>query len=179
MTEPNLSVKQWQRYVTLGDGSKAFIRPVRASDESLATEFLRRVAPSDLRLRFFGTIQASDPAFVQRLIRIDYITAMVFVAIDQAGGAMIGAVRLHVDAAHEAGEYAILVRSDWKGYGLGWELMQLIIAWAKASGLQWIQGQVLRENTTMITMCRELGFEIGTQPGDNSIVAVRLRLADE
>jgi acetyltransferase len=163
MTEVGPPVKNWQRYVTLSDGSKVFIRPVRTDDESLATEFLRRVAPSDLRLRFFGTIQTSNPAFVQRLIRIDSVTNVVFVAIDQASSAMIGAVRLHVDAAHETGEYAILVRSDWKGHGLGWELMQLIIAWAKAAGLQSIQGQVLRENTTMITMCRELGFEISTK----------------
>ena len=44
--------------------------------------------------------------------------------------------------------------------GLGWELMQLIIEWAKADGLSVIEGQVLRENTVMLDMASALGFEI-------------------
>ena len=34
----------------------------------------------------------------------------------------------------EAGEYAILLRSDLKGRGLGWSLMQLMIEYAKSDG---------------------------------------------
>ena len=49
---------------------------------------------------------------------------MAFVAIDEASGDTLGVVRLHTDASGEAGEYAILLRSDLKGRGLGWALMQ-------------------------------------------------------
>ena len=89
------------------------------------------MSPADLRLRYFGAVRASDPEFVKRLIQVDYSTVIVFVAIDRSSKAMIGAVRLHVDARRERGEYAILVRSDMKGQGLGWELIQSIIAWAR------------------------------------------------
>ena len=75
-------------------------------------------------------------------------------------GEMMGAVRLHADANHETGEYGILLRSDLKGLGLGWELMRLMIEWAKVEGLREIDGQVLRENSTMLDMCRSLGFSI-------------------
>ena len=92
---------------------------------------------------------------------------------------MIGAVRLHLDEPRRRGEYAILVRSDLKGQGLGWELMQLIIAWAKRRGLGSLEGEVLRENTTMIEMCRELGFQIGPAVRDNSAVTAKLRFPDE
>src|SRR3712207_7911375 len=54
---------------------------------------------------------------------------------DAATGGMLGVVRLHADANHETGEYAILMRSDQKGLGLGWELMRLMIQWARADGL--------------------------------------------
>ena len=42
---------------------------------------------------------------------------------------MMGVVRLHADANHETGEYAILLRSDLKGQGLGWELMRPVCGW--------------------------------------------------
>ena len=90
---------------------------------------------------------------------------------------MIGVVRLHADANHEAGEYAILLRSDLKGQGLGWELMQLIIEWAKADGLSAVEGQVLRENTVMLDMASGLGFEIRADPSDAEMKIVRLPIA--
>ena len=58
------------------------------------------------------------------------------------------------------------MRSDLKGLGLGWELMLLMIEWAKADGLRVVEGQVLRENTTMLDMCRRLGFGIRNDPDD-------------
>ena len=53
-------------------------------------------------------------------------------------------------------EYAVLVRSDLKGRGLGWLLMQQIIEYARAERLQTIEGQVLRENVTMLSMCKRI-----------------------
>jgi acetyltransferase len=98
------------------------------------------------------------------------------VAIEQASGAMLGVVRLHSDANYETGEYAILVRSDLKGRGLGWLLMQLIIEYARAEGLKRIEGQVLSENRTMLDMCRALGFAIAADPEDRETCRVTLVL---
>jgi acetyltransferase len=89
---------------------------------------------------------------------------------------MLGVVRLHADANYQSGEYAILLRSDMKGRGLGWDLMQLIIAYARAEGLAAIEGQILRENTAMLAMCRELGFGIADDPSDPDICIARLAL---
>ncbi|MFZ0237235.1 MAG: hypothetical protein WAL37_07690 [Xanthobacteraceae bacterium] len=40
---------------------------------------------------------------------------------------MLGVVRVHADSEYCIAEYAILVRSDLKGHGLGWLLMELMI----------------------------------------------------
>jgi L-amino acid N-acyltransferase YncA len=45
------------------------------------------------------------------------------------------------------------VRSDLKGRGLGYLLMQMIIEYARAEGLKTVEGQVLSENATMLAMC--------------------------
>jgi acetyltransferase len=90
---------------------------------------------------------------------------------------MLGVVRLHADANYEGSEYAVLVRSDLKGRGLGSLLMQMIIEYARSEGLRHIEGQVLRENTAMLAMCRRLGFEIALDPQDPNTCAVSLALA--
>ena len=53
-----------------------------------------------------------------------------------------------------------MVRSDLKGAGLGYSLMNQIIDYACARGIQRIFGEVLRENTTMLQMTKEMGFAI-------------------
>jgi acetyltransferase len=101
---------------------------------------------------------------------------MAFVAIDEESGDTLGVVRLHADASHETGEFAILLRSDLKGRGLGWSLMQLIIEYARSDGLKRVEGQILHENTVMLKMCRELGFEVKTDAEDRALYDVTLTL---
>jgi acetyltransferase len=166
--------KEWERSVTARDGRRVFVRPVRPEDEGLFLDFLGKVTNEDLRLRFFAPIRDFSHAFLARLIQIDYARAIAFVALDAESGAMMGVVRLHADANGETGEYAILMRSDLKGLGLGWELMRLMIEWARAEGLKVVEGQVLRENTVMLDMCRRLGFAIRGDPDDRDIQIVTL-----
>ena len=54
--------------------------------------------------------------------------------------------------------------------------MQHLIAYAKAEQLQELHGAVLAGNTTMLQMCRQLGFAIEAEPGDSTIRRVVLDL---
>ena len=170
---------QWERHLVLGDGWRIFVRPIRPDDEDLIRDHLAHVSKEDLRLRFFDSIKEFSHQFITGLIDLDYARAMAFVAIDEASKEPLGVVRLHADAIHESGEYAILLRSDLKGRGLGWSLMQLIIEYAKAEGLKRISGQILQENTVMLKMCRELGFAIETDPQDRGLRDVTLTLGTD
>ena len=55
-------------------------------------------------------------------------------------------------------------------------LMLTMIEYARAEGLRRIDGQVLRDNTTMLKMCSELGFAIEPDPEDPGICRVSLAL---
>jgi acetyltransferase len=147
-------------------------------DEPLYGPFFAAVTPQDLRLRFFAPVKEFGHRFIARLTQIDYSRAMALVAIDEATGSMLGVIRLHSDANYDSGEYAVLVRSDLKGRGLGYLLMQMIIEYAHAEGLKVIEGQVLGENTAMLAMCRELGFDIAPDPGDPDTLTVKLVLGN-
>jgi acetyltransferase len=169
--------KEWERHLTLNNGAAVLVRPVRPEDEALFREFFENVTQDDLRLRFFAPLKDFSHLFIARLTQIDYGRAMAFVAVDEASGKMLGGARLHANADYDRGEYAILVRSDLKGRGLGWLLMQLLIEYARAEGIRTIEGQVLSENTTMLKMCKELGFAISHDPEDPAVSDARLSLS--
>jgi RimJ/RimL family protein N-acetyltransferase len=167
---------RWQRHLVLGGGRRIFVRPIKPDDEPLIRDLLAHVSKEDLRLRFFDSIKEFSPQFIARLTQLDYARAMAFVALDEASRETLGVVRLHSDKINEAGEYAILLRSDLKGRGLGWALMQLIIEYAKSEGLNRIDGQILQENSVMLKMCRELGFRVKADADDRGVCDVTLAL---
>jgi len=166
--------KHWERPVQLRDGTEVLLRPVRPEDEPLYPPFLSRVTPDDLRLRFFAPIKDVSHAFIARFTQIDYARAMAFVAIEKKSGEMLGVGRLHTMTHSDTAEYAVLVRSDLKGRGLGWLLMQTLIEYARAEGINAIHGEVLAENSTMLRMCAELGFSIAENADDASVRTVSL-----
>ena len=167
---------QWERHLTLKEDWRIFVRPLRPEDEPIIHDFLRHVTPHDLRLRFFAPMKEFTHEFIARLTQFDYARAMAFIAFDEATNEMVGVVRIHSDSIYETGEYAILLRSDLKGRGLGWALMQLIIDYAKSEGLKTISGDVLKENVVMLEMCRQLGFAVKPDPTEPDICDVRLKL---
>jgi acetyltransferase len=177
---PNFAVRpypsQWQRHIEVKDGWRVFARPIRPEDEPLIHDFLRHVTSQDLRLRFFAPMKEFSHEFIARLTQLDYARAMAFVAFDEVTRELLGVVRIHSDSIYESGEYAILLRSDLKGRGLGWALMQMIIEYARSEGLKAISGDVLAENSVMLAMCRSLGFEVKSDPTEHDICNVRLAL---
>ena len=168
--------KKWERHLTLQDGRAIYVRPIRPEDEQLYYPLFVVETADDLRRRFFASVKNSSHKFIAQLTHIDYASAMAFIALDELTGEMLGVARLHDNPDNESGEFAILVRSDFKSHGLGWDLMQMIITYGRTKGFQRIQGQVLRENSAMLDLCRELGFGISTNPDEPYICDVKLSL---
>jgi GNAT superfamily N-acetyltransferase len=165
-----------QRHLVLYDGWRIFTRPAKSGDEPLIRELLGHVSKEDLRLRFFDSIKEFSDQFIAKLTDLDGLRAIAFVAFDESSHQTLGVVWLYCDSIHETGEYAILLRSDLKGRGLGWALMQRIIEHAKSEGLKQMSGQILQENAVMLKMCRELGFKVVTDAQDRGVCDVTLVL---
>jgi len=168
--------KEWERCLLLPDGTHIFVRPVRPDDDELFRNFAKGLTEQDARLRFFVPKKELSDADLDRLVHIDYERAMAFIAIEESSGIMMGVVRLHAEPNRNSREFAITVRSDFQGHGLGRRLMQLIIDYARSLGLRAIEGRTLHENKTMLKMCREFGFEFLIDPEDARVTIVRLWL---
>jgi acetyltransferase len=165
--------KEMEGDLPTANGRHFNVRPVRPDDEARLRRFFAAVTADDLRQRYFSPMKSVSPAFIARLTQIDYARVIVLLAVD-VGDEVVGIAQVHADPELEEGEYAILLRSDLKGQGLGWALMQRLIEVSKRIGLKQMTGQVLRDNTSMLAMCRQLGFAIRPDPEDAGIALVEL-----
>jgi len=168
--------KEWERRLLLPDGTHIFVRPVRPDDDELFRNFAKGLTEQDARQRFFVPKKELSDADLDRLVHIDYERAMAFIAIEESSGIMIGVVRLHAEPNRDSREFAITVRSDFQGHGLGRMLMQLIIDYARSLSLRVIEGRTLYENKAMLKLCREFGFEFLIDPEDAGVTILSLSL---
>ncbi|MFZ9500932.1 MAG: GNAT family N-acetyltransferase [Beijerinckiaceae bacterium] len=180
---PRFAVAPYPRYLerrlTLRDGARIFARPVRPEDEETYRRFFHRVTPEDLRLRFFAPVKDFSHVFIARLTQIDYARAFALCAIDETDGEMVGGVRVLQGPDEASGEYAVLLRSDFKGRGLGWALMRCAIDYARSVGLTTLKGHVLSENRAMLDLCARLGFEVVDDRDDIGLKTVVLDVRHE
>ncbi|MDX1540559.1 MAG: bifunctional acetate--CoA ligase family protein/GNAT family N-acetyltransferase [Geminicoccaceae bacterium] len=161
-------------------GRRLLVRPVRPEDAPALRRMVdERTTAEDKRLRFFTTFKTLAPELCARLTQIDYDREMALVAVDPGVApeeGFCGVVRIAADPDRLRAEYAVLVRSDLKGQGLGTALMHAIIAYATGQGIGELVGSVLRENETMLDIAERLGFSKERDPGDAEVVHVRLPL---
>ncbi|MEW5962397.1 MAG: GNAT family N-acetyltransferase [Pseudomonadota bacterium] len=165
----------WDETIRIEGVGEVSIRPIRPEDARLYDAFLARVTSSDMRLRFFSALKRLPSKLLARLTQIDYAREIAFVAVS-AAGELLGVSRFMADPDYTRAEFGVLVRSDLKGRGLGSALMRRLVAYARAEQLRELYGSVLAENTTMLQVARELGFEVGSDPEEPSIRAVTLQL---
>ncbi|MFD2236495.1 bifunctional acetate--CoA ligase family protein/GNAT family N-acetyltransferase [Aureimonas populi] len=164
--------------LSLRGGRALRLRPIRPEDEAALIDMMERSEPEDLRLRFFAAMNRIGHAFAARLTQIDYSREMAFVAQapDEPGQPILGVARLIIEPDEEAAEFGIMVRSDQKGRGLGYALMQAILSYARARHVGRVYAEVLAENRSMLRMAHDLGFTRRTHADDPGLYHVEIDL---
>ncbi|MDE2183234.1 MAG: bifunctional acetate--CoA ligase family protein/GNAT family N-acetyltransferase [Alphaproteobacteria bacterium] len=167
--------KELESRENISDMGAFFLRPVRPEDAASFTKFFSRLQPDDVRLRFFSPMRSLPNNLLSRLTHIDYDRDMGFALFDDHDE-MVGIAHFSADPDRVKGEYAVLVRSDLKGHGIGTALMKRIIEYARNYGVGEIFGDVLEENTMMLSLCRDLDFRVAPLKGSAGIVRASLTL---
>jgi acetyltransferase len=161
------------------EGRGILLRPIRPEDEPRHREFLVRVAPEDMQLRFFYARREFSHSELARFTQIDYDREMAFIAtaVNEHGvPETLGVARAIFDPDNLSAEFAILVRSDFQGRGLGRALLSKLIRYCRDRGTKRLFGEVLSSNKPMLALCASLGLRESCTPKDLSITTVSAML---
>ncbi len=169
--------QELERHV-VWQGRRLLIRPIRPEDEAALADLIGSLDAEDARMRFFGTMRNLPRSMLARFTQIDYDREMALVALERGGDGVersIGEVRVVADPDNAFADFAIVVRSDIKGLGLGRLLLQSGVDYCRGRGTGVLRGETLASNLRMQHLARGLGFEL-TTGADKSTVALSLVL---
>lgn len=159
-----------EEWAALKDKRQILLRPILPEDEPLHAQFINGVSKDDLYKRFFSDVGEFNHEALAKFTQIDYDREMAFVAVREQSGQqeIIGVSRALINHDNSDAEFAILIRSDMKGQGLGKLLMNKIIDYCKAKKTQQMSGMTMPNNRGMLTLAQRLGFEIDIQFEDGT-----------
>ena len=135
----------------------------------------------DLYFRFFRAVNDITHEQLARFTQIDYDREMAFIALkkDESGVVeTVGVVRAVSDADNIEAEFAIIIRTDFQGKGLGVSLMNKMIDYCRTRNINRLVGQTLNENQAMIGLAKRLGFIVKSLTAEN-VVALELNLLNK
>jgi GNAT superfamily N-acetyltransferase len=134
------------------------LRPLALADAAAHRAFLLALNEQDRRFRRFGLAQGTDGGRGERPAP----GGLTILATRQAGedsSEVLGELRLRVDPARLVAEFALAVRSDLQGLGLGRLLMGRLLDECRARGVALVRGAALARNVRMHRLARAHGFQ--------------------
>ncbi len=167
------ALEQWVQWL----GKPLLLRPIRPEDGEEHQRFFKSLDPVDVRFRMFMHMHELQPSQLARMTQIDYDREMAFIAVrkrDDGSDETLGVVRAVADPDNQDAEFAIIIRSDLKGLGLGQMLMNKLIEYFRRRGTQRIVGETLPDNHALLDLVRGFGFNTRFEPAQET---VELRLA--
>lgn len=138
------------------------IRLVGSADKHLFRDHLLRLDPETRRSRF--AMLAGDGflrAYVETSFALDTVIYGYF-----EDGLLRGTAELRPVGGASTAEAAFCVEENWRGRGLGTELMELLLIAARARNCQHIYMNCLATNRSMQALARKFSADLSFECGD-------------
>jgi RimJ/RimL family protein N-acetyltransferase len=146
-----------EREITLRDGTRVTVRPIRPDDAAELRAGFDRLSPESRYRRFLSSTPRLSASYVRYLTDVDHHDheALVATLPDGEGLGVARFVR-SPDDPHVA-EVAVTVVDRWQGLGLGTALLELLTDRARAEGIRRFTATMLATNREMRELLEELG----------------------
>jgi GNAT superfamily N-acetyltransferase len=156
--------QDYEEAIRLRDGTRANLRPIRASDKRLLLEGFERLSPRSRYMRFLAPKQKLTDGELRYLTEVDGVDHFALVALTrhllgQERGIGVGRFVRLTDEADTA-EPAITVADDYQGKGLGTILLHRLSDAAWERGIRRFRCELLADNTRMQELLDEIGTEV-------------------
>jgi acetyltransferase len=155
--------KELEEHYRLSSGREVLLRPIRPEDENTHREFDQHLTGLDRYNRYFAELPKLGHEQLARQTQIDYDREMAFIASAQKDNGeweTLGVARVLTDPESIEGEFAVIVRGDIKGQGLGKRLLCKLVEYCRQRGLQYLTGETMPQNRGMAGLARAVGFTV-------------------
>lgn len=150
--------REFEREVTLEDGTRIRIRPVLPEDEPRLVTLYDRLSGHTAYQRFFTVLQRLPPDWARYFANVDYRWRMALVAERDLEWRpeLIGVARYEPSDGEGTAEVALVVQDYWQGKGFGTVLLKEILRAGEANGIHRFRAYVLAGNHRMLAMLDRL-----------------------
>lgn len=151
------------RYELRKAGRGLFIRSLTTSELPKYLEHLLRLDSTDRRMRFGSAIgDTGIREHVQRIdLRTDYILALFDDDLDVVAAAHMARTR-----DDDLAEFAFSVDREWRSCGVGCELFDRTVLWARNRGIRQAILYCLYENQAIRQLARQAGVQMTVDAGE-------------
>jgi acyl-CoA synthetase (NDP forming)/GNAT superfamily N-acetyltransferase len=156
VTEP-VAPPHWEADVVIADGGTVHLRPIRPSDADALVTFHGGLSMRTRYLRYFSAYPRIPDRDLYRFTNVDHHNRVAFVAL--LGPEIIAVGRYEREAGTDDAEVAFVVADAHQGRGIGSVLLEHLAAAARESGVRKFNAVVLAENTGMVRVFRDAGYE--------------------
>jgi RimJ/RimL family protein N-acetyltransferase len=165
-----------ERHVTLRDGSRVQLRPIRPEDQTRLIEFYNRLSRHTAYHRFFTVMRRLPPDWAKLLATVDYRRRLALIAEHEgpAGLELIGVGRYEPTDREDTAEVAFVVQDGWQNRGLGTVLFLSIIDAAVARGIRRFVAYVLADNPRMLDLITRF-TDVEQRKTEHAIVEIAFR----
>lgn len=140
--------------LTLRDGVRVRLRPIRPSDQEGLMAFHDRLSGQTAYQRFFNVVKHLPRPWAHFLSNVDYDRRLALV-VDHGDGAsrtVVGVARYDCAGQSDTAEIAFVIQDDWQNRGLGTLLLDALLGAASARGIRRFRAYVLASNGRMLDL---------------------------
>lgn len=146
--------KELEREITLPDGVRLRLRPIRPEDQARLSAFYDRLSRQTAYQRFFTVMKRLPPDWAHLLANVDYERRLALLAEHGPPEApeLVGVARYEPTDRADTAELAFVIQDGWQGRGLGTIMLDALLTAADARGIRRFRAYVLAGNMRMIDL---------------------------
>ena len=167
--------------MTLRDGSRVNLRPIRPDDDRALIGLFQHMSPQSVYQRFFAALPELPPEMAWKLSHVNYTNRMAIVAETEAGAngskpEIVGVARYDRSDDPGVAELGLAVADEWQGRGLGRILIRELMKAAERNGINRFTADVLADNRRMLHLLAT-EMKIASVKSSGGVTTLMLRLA--
>ena len=171
---------QYESQVSLDDGGRIYLRPIKADDMEHMTKLFEKFSPETVYFRFFSAMRAMPIDRLKKFCDIDYENQMAVVAyvLEDGDESLLGVARYVVTPQEGGAEISVVVADAWQKRTIGTRLLQHLARVAKDRGIDTFHGLIMSHNRKALGMLRNAGFKFKESAAGYDTRHIEFNLSD-